>query len=62
MAWVGALGTLSTRFAIWWPYSYTTINYVKDTPKGARFAAHTELHALACSSSCCSPPPVTGCS
>lgn len=47
MAWVGALGTLSSRFAIWWPYSYSTINYVKDTPKGARFAAHTELHALA---------------
>ncbi len=47
MAWVGALGTISTRFAIWWPYSYTTINYVKDTAKGARFAAHTELHALA---------------
>ena len=47
MAWVGALASVSSRFAIWWPYAYTTVNYVKDTPKGAAFAAHTELHWLA---------------
>ncbi|HEX6099487.1 MAG TPA: ABC transporter permease [Thermoanaerobaculia bacterium] len=47
LAWVGALAAVSSRFAIWWPYAYTTINYIKDTPKGAAFAAHTELHALA---------------
>jgi hypothetical protein len=47
MAWVGALAAVSSRFAIWWPYAYTTVNYIKDTPKGARFAAHTELHGLA---------------
>jgi lantibiotic transport system permease protein len=47
MAWVSALASASSRFAIWWPYSYTTINYIKDSPKHAALAAHTELHWLA---------------
>jgi lantibiotic transport system permease protein len=48
MAWVGALASLSSRFAMYWPYSYTTVNYVKDTKKGAAFIAHAaELHWLA---------------
>lgn len=47
LAWVGALAAVSSRFAIWWPYAYTTIDYIKDKPKGQAFAAHTELHALA---------------
>jgi hypothetical protein len=47
MAWVGALAAVSSKLAIWWPYSYTIIHYLKDKPKGARFAAYTELHWLA---------------
>ena len=47
MAWVGALAAVSSRFAIWWPYSYTIVHYVRDKPKGAHFAAYTELHWLA---------------
>lgn len=48
MAWVGALAAVSSRLAIYWPYSYTTINYVKDTEKGAAFTAHaTTIHWLA---------------
>ncbi|HYC58425.1 MAG TPA: ABC transporter permease [Thermoanaerobaculia bacterium] len=44
MAWVGALAAVSSNFATWWPYSYTTIHYLRDTPKGAHFAAYTSLH------------------
>lgn len=29
MAWVAALAALSSKLAIWWPYSYTTIHYVR---------------------------------
>lgn len=47
MAWVGALAGVSSRFAIWWPYAYTTVNYIKDTPKGTHFAAYPQLHWLA---------------
>jgi hypothetical protein len=47
MAWVGALAAVSSKFAIWWPYGYTIINYVKDKPKGGHFAAYTQLHWLA---------------
>jgi hypothetical protein len=47
MAWVGALASVSSRFAICWPYAYSVIHYVKDKPKGARFASHTELPWLA---------------
>lgn len=47
MAWVGALASVSSRFAIWWPYSYSTIHYLRDKPKGAHFAAYGELHWLA---------------
>lgn len=47
LAWVAALAAVSSKFAIWSPYAYTTVNYIKGTPKGARFAAYTELHWLA---------------
>lgn len=47
MAWVGALAAVSSKIAIWWPYAYTIVNYVRDKPKGAHFAAYTELHWLA---------------
>ncbi|HKO55876.1 MAG TPA: ABC transporter permease [Thermoanaerobaculia bacterium] len=49
LAWVGALAAVSSRFAIWWPYSYTIINYLKDKPKGAHLAAQQGLHWLAVS-------------
>lgn len=47
MAWVGALAAVSSKLAIWWPYSYTTVKYLSATPKGAHFATHGELHWLA---------------
>lgn len=47
LAWVGALAAVSSKMAIWWPYSYTIIHYLKDKPKGAAFAAHSELPWLA---------------
>ncbi|HUR79680.1 MAG TPA: ABC transporter permease [Thermoanaerobaculia bacterium] len=47
MAWVGALAAVSSKVAIWWPYGYTIIHYIKDKPKGAHFAAHPELPWLA---------------
>jgi lantibiotic transport system permease protein len=47
MAWVGALAAVSSQFAIWWPYGYTIIHYVRDKPKGAHLAAYTQLHSLA---------------
>jgi lantibiotic transport system permease protein len=47
LAWVGALAAVSSRLAVWWPYGYTIIHYLKDKPKGAHFAAHTELPWLA---------------
>lgn len=47
MAWVGALAAVSSKVAVWWPYSYTIIQYLKDKPKGAKFATYTELHWLA---------------
>lgn len=47
MAWVGAIASLSSKYALWWPYGYTIINYVKDKPKGAAFATHSEFHWLA---------------
>ena len=50
LAWVGALAAVSSKTAIWWPYAYTIIDYLKDKPKGAHLAAHTELHALAAGS------------
>ncbi|HEX7832440.1 MAG TPA: ABC transporter permease [Thermoanaerobaculia bacterium] len=43
LAWVGALGSASSRFAAWWPYSYTIINYIKGTAKGAHLPAHTQV-------------------
>jgi hypothetical protein len=43
MAWVGALAAVQSRFAIWWPYDYTIIHYVRDHPKGAHFASYTQL-------------------
>ena len=48
MAWVGALAAVSSKFAVWWPYSFTIIHYIKDKPKGAQFAAaDANLHWLA---------------
>lgn len=47
MAWVGALAAVSSRFAIWWPYSHTIVQYVKDKPKGTHFAVYGGLHWLA---------------
>lgn len=47
LAWVGALAAVSSKVAIWWPYAYTIVDYLKDKPKGAHLAAHTEIHALA---------------
>lgn len=47
MAWIGALAAVSSKLAIWWPYSYTIVNYIRDKPKGAQFAAYTQLHWLA---------------
>lgn len=44
MAWVAALAAVSSRFAVWWPYGYTTIHYIRDKPKGAHFATFTGLH------------------
>ena len=50
MAWVGAIAALASKYALWWPYGYTIIHYLKDRPKGAQFAAHTGLPWLALSS------------
>lgn len=47
MAWVGALAAVSSKFAAWWPYSYTTIRYLRDTPKGAHFVTYDHLHWVA---------------
>ena len=47
MAWVGALAAVSSKAAIWWPYSYTIIHYISNKPKGARFASYHQLHWLA---------------
>jgi lantibiotic transport system permease protein len=47
LAWVGALAAVSSKYAIWWPYAYTIINYLKDKPKGAALALHGEFHLLA---------------
>jgi hypothetical protein len=46
-AWVAALAAVSSRIAIWWPYSYTIVQYLRDKPKGAPFASDTHLHWLA---------------
>lgn len=51
LAWVGALAAVSSRVAVWWPYAYTIVDYLKDKPKGAHLAVHTEIHALAAASS-----------
>lgn len=47
LAWVGALALVSSRYAVWWPYSYTIIQYVRDKPKGAHLAAYTNLPWIA---------------
>ena len=39
LAWVAALASVSSKFALWWPYSYTIVHYLKDKPKGAHLAA-----------------------
>jgi lantibiotic transport system permease protein len=49
LAWVGALAAVSSKIAVWWPYAYTILNYVKGTPKGAHFA-HTDFHSIAAGS------------
>lgn len=50
LCWVGALAAISSRFAVWWPYDYTIINYLRDKPKGAIFATHPEFHSFAVAS------------
>jgi len=47
MAWVGAVALVSSRLAIWWPYGYTIIQYVRDKPKGAHLASYGGLHWFA---------------
>lgn len=47
LAWVGALAAVSSRFAIWWPYALTIVEYVKDKPKGTHLAVYGGLHWLA---------------
>ena len=48
LAWVGALAAVSSKLAIWWPYSYPIIHYLIDKPKGAQFAASSgQFHWLA---------------
>lgn len=47
MAWVGALAAVTSKVALWWPYSYTIIHYLIGTPKGTKFAAFPKFHWLA---------------
>jgi lantibiotic transport system permease protein len=47
LAWVGALAAVSSKIAIWWPYGYTIVHYLRDKPKGAHLAAYAHLHWLA---------------
>lgn len=49
LAWVGALAAVASKLAVWWPYGYTMIHYLRTTPKGAHFATYTELPCLAAS-------------
>ena len=35
------------KFAIWWPYGFTIVHYLRDKPKGAHLAAFGNLHWLA---------------
>ena len=42
VAWVGALAAVSSNLARWWPYTYTILEYLRSTPKGARFATHPQ--------------------
>lgn len=43
LAWVGALAAVSSKFALWWPYGYTIVQYLKDSPKGRHLAAYAEM-------------------
>lgn len=47
LAWVAALAGVSSNLAIWWPYSYTIIHYLRGQPKGARFLPYDQLPWLA---------------
>jgi len=47
LAWVGALAAVSSNLAVWWPYSYTILHYLRTQPKGARFLPYTQLPWLA---------------
>jgi len=47
LAWVGAIAAVSSKFAIWWPYGFTIVHYLRDKPKGAHLAAFGHLHWLA---------------
>ena len=47
VAWVGALAAVSSRLAVWWPYSYPIIHYLQQTPKGAHFAGDVRIHLFA---------------
>jgi lantibiotic transport system permease protein len=43
LAWVGAVAAVSSKFALWWPYGYTIVQYLKDSPKGKHLAAYAEM-------------------
>lgn len=47
LAWVGAIAAVSSKFAIWWPYGFTIVHYLRDKPKGTHLAAFGHLHWLA---------------
>ena len=46
LAWVGAMAAVSSKFAVWWPYAYTILHYLKEAPK-ARFISAHDSHAPA---------------
>lgn len=51
VAWVGALAAVSSKAALWWPYAYTIVHYLRDKPKGAHLAAAAvSYHWLAAAS------------
>ena len=47
LAWVGAMAAVSSKFAVWWPYAYTILHYLKEAPKARFISAHdSHLPAL----------------
>lgn len=47
MAWVAAVAAVSSRLAVWWPYSYPIVHYIVGTPKGAHFGTSGTFHWMA---------------